>query len=202
MVLVSHKIKQFNDRQDRGRRSVGLKPICGVRVRSKLSLPPITVTGRDRKDVVTSLSLWFAARPKAEVDDAPRNRTAESRAALRFVCLELLQARTVARIYLERRQRSSDSQLSIDAWQAHRGAIALELSISDWTSVVSAYDAVSSISSGACDAHSASGAPSVLSASVSSPRINVELLTPRLEAIERGCMALAPYALDIMRDPV
>jgi len=173
-----------------------------VCVRSKLSIPPIAVTGRDTRDLVSSLSLWFATRPKAEAVEAPRSLTVESRAALRFVCLELLQARTIARNYLETRHRSRGAQLSTEAWQVHRGVLALELSLSDWTAVLSAYEAVSNIMSGACDTPPADGAskPSA-GASVSARPISVELLTPMLQKIERGCVALAPYALDIMRLP-
>ncbi len=159
-------------------------------------MPPIAVIGRDTRDLVSSLALWFAARPKAEPLEEPRSRTLESRAALSLVCLELLQARAAARSGLETRQRSSfDAHLTTEAWQAHRATLALELSLSDWTAVVSAYDAVKSILSGACDAQPAGRA------SASSREISEELITPLLQAIERGCVALAPYALDVMRLP-
>jgi hypothetical protein len=120
----------------------------------------------------------------------------ESRAALRLVCLELLKARTAARTYLETRQRSStDVQLTTQAWQAHRGVMALELSLSDWTAVVSAFEAVHTILSGACDVHPAgeTAHPSI--------EISEELVIPLVREIERGCIALAPYALDILRPP-
>ncbi|MBV9567067.1 MAG: hypothetical protein JO172_02920, partial [Hyphomicrobiales bacterium] len=80
--------------------------------------------------------------------------------------------------------------------------LALELSLSDWTAVVSAYEAVSRIANGACDARPAEGAPQRREGtSVRSVPISEELLTPMLQEIERGCVALAPYALDIMRLP-
>ncbi len=60
---------------------------------------------------------------------------------------------------------------------------------------MSAYDAVNSILSGACDAQRSGGA------AASSKEISEELITPMLQAIERGCVALAPYALDVMRLP-
>jgi hypothetical protein len=164
-------------------------------VRSKPSIPPIAVIGRDRRDLVSSLALWFAARPKAEALEGPRSRTLESRAALSLVCLELLQARTATRSGLETRQRSSfHAHLTTQAWQAHRATLALELSLSDWTTVVSAYDAVNSILSGACDAQRSGGVSA-------SREISEELITPMLREIERGCVALAPYALDVMRLP-
>ena len=167
-----------------------------MRVRSKPSIPPIAVIGRDKRDLVSSLALWFAARPKAEALEGPRSRTLESRAALSLVCLELLQARTAARSGLETRQRSSfDDHLTTQAWQAHRATLALELSLSVWTAVVSAYEAVNSILSGACDAQPSGGA------AASSKEISEELITPMLQEIERGCVALAPYALDVMRLP-
>lgn len=166
-----------------------------MRVRSKPSIPPIAVIGRDKRDLVSSLALWFAARPKAEALET-RSRTLESRAALSLVCLELLQARTAARSGLETRQRSSfDAHLTTQAWQAHRATLALELSLSVWTAVVSAYDAVNSILSGACDAQPSGGT------AISSKEISEELITPMLQEIERGCVALAPYALDVMRLP-
>ena len=164
-------------------------------MRSKLSLPPITVAGRDKRDFVSSLALWFASGPKAEAVDGQRSRTLESRAALSLICLELLQARTAARICLGTQQRSSlDAQFTNEAWQAHRATIALELPLSDWTAVVAAYDAVSSIKSGACDAPTSDkpGSPC---------KIGAELIMPMLEKIEQGCIALAPYALDVMRVP-
>lgn len=60
---------------------------------------------------------------------------------------------------------------------------------------MSAYDAVNSILSGACDAQPSGGA------ATSSKEISEELITPMLHEIERGCVALAPYALDVMRLP-
>ncbi len=163
---------------------------------SKLSIPPITIVGRDKRDIVSSLALWFAARPKVETVEGPRSRTLESRAALSLVCLELLQARTAARACLQTQQRSARAaEFATEAWQSHRATLALELSLSDWTAVVSAYGAVNSIVSGACDAPIPAHAPA------SPLKISVELLTPMLEEIERGCVALAPYALDVMRLP-
>ena len=167
-----------------------------MRVRSKPLIPPIAVIGRDKRDIVSSLALWFAARPKVEGLEEPRSRTMESRAALSLVCLELLQVRTATRHYLETRQRPTlDAHLTSEAWQVHRAAIALELSLSDWTALVSAYDAVNSIMSGACDATLAR------EKSASIRAISVELIGPLLREIERGCVALAPYALDVMRLP-
>jgi hypothetical protein len=165
-------------------------------VRSKPSIQPITIAGRDKRDIVSSLALWFAARPKVEATEGPRSRTLESRAALSLVCLELLQARAAARTCLQTQRRSGlDAQFTTEAWQAHRAALALELSLTDWTAVVSAYGAMNSIVSGACDARPTGDAPA------SALKISVELITPMLEQIERGCVAIAPYALDVMGLP-
>jgi len=162
-------------------------------LRSKPLIPPISVIGREKRDIVSSLTMWFAARPKAEDHEGPRTRSTECRAALSLVCLELLQVRTAARQYLETRQRPLlDPHLTSEAWQEHRAAIALELSLSDWTALVSAYEAVNGIRSGACDATLARDTPAAIRA------IRVELITPMLREIERGCVALAPYALDVM----
>jgi hypothetical protein len=159
-------------------------------------VPPIAVQDRPKRDLVSSLALWFAARRKEESVEGPRSRTVESRVALRFVCLELLKARTAARSYLETKRRSStDVQLTSNAWQAHRSVLALELSLSDWTAVVSGFDAVNNILSGACDVQPAG------ETSGSSIEISAELMSPLVQEIERGCVALAPYALDVMRLP-
>jgi hypothetical protein len=128
--------------------------------------------------------------------EGPRSRTLESRAALSLVCLELLQARTAARSCLQTQLRPAvEPQFTTEAWQAHRAALALELSLSDWTAVVSAYGAVNSIVRGACDLGPSDDGPAP------PLKISVELITPMLEQIERGCVALAPYALDVMRLP-
>jgi hypothetical protein len=196
MKLVSRKLNLFSDRRSSREAVDWSETICGVRVRSKPSIPPIAVTGRDKWNIISSLALWFAARPKTEAVEEPRCRTLESRATLSLVCLELLQARTAARHYLETRRRPThDAQLTTEAWQAHRAAIALELSLSDWTAVVSAYDAVNRIMGGTCDTLLAGKTPD------SFRRISVGVITPMLQEIERGCVALAPYALDVMRLP-
>jgi hypothetical protein len=163
-------------------------------VRPKPSLPPGAVTDRRKRDLVSSLALWFAARRKGGAAEGQRSRTVETKAALRLVCLELLKARTAARDYVEKNHRArGDVQLTTEAWQAHRSVIAFELSLSDWTAVVSAFDAVNNILIGTCDVPSIGETTTPILTEIST-----ELIIPLVQEIERGCIALAPYALDIL----
>jgi hypothetical protein len=159
-------------------------------------LLPSAATDHPKRDLVSSLALWFAARRKAGSAEGPRNRTVEAKTALRFVCLELLKARTAARAYVSDTHRpNSDVQLTTQAWQAYRSVIAFELSLSDWTAVVSAFEAVNNVIGAIYDVSSTDGI------TLSPVATSAEMIIPLVQEIERGCIALAPYALEIMRPP-
>jgi hypothetical protein len=120
-------------------------------------------------------------------------RSVETARASRLVLTELLRAREAARICIEKKEWwPPDLQPTSKAWLNLRRHFALELSIEDWSAVVSGFEAVDNLTKEAADTGDAA-------ATVTEEAR--QRIIPLLADIERGCTALARYFLSQTEDP-
>src|ERR1700730_292628 len=128
-------------------------------------------------------------RERVEAKRDRLSRATEVRRASRLIIMELRAAETTATIYVEKRRWwvSSDIQLKTDSWQKYSDVIAPILSDAEWLAVSVAFIAIHQLFESR-QLFESTRLPEVTD-------VDAEQTIPMLRDIQKGRLALEPYAL-------